>query len=540
MDEKTKFRLDLLRNGIRPVACQGKRPVMDDWPNITPTEADVIAWGHKYPLANNTGANGKDVAGLDIDIRHPDAAAACEEAAREWAGDAGSILTRFGDRPKRLIPFLPDKPFPKILRVLKDANGETHRIEFLCDGQQFIANGFNPDAKVDYAWHADRTLGNVRLADLPPINADDAAKLVDHLVDILVEQFGFTDVTGEGNCSNGTNGAGGWRENAEDFDADAALAAMLPDPASVENVQRRVALSWMQKGVHPNEILERLVFRTMEVAKAGGLDWSHDREVTEVTSQIIDRFKYLVRDYKSELPPWLPGEFHVDYMDRVSRGFTPSLGRNRYGFYILKAEQAERKASNGNGHAGADDAKNSHASSAEEPKAERKFQFRLTKWCDMKHGVDPVYLVDELIPVAVVLAARPGAACRTGLDVSRPGRTARRRRLLRLRRRSRLQVPHRSAAPALPRAGPDRRTCRRHHAHHVGTGKADSRTRQADRRVQVAAWRHRAQAGRARYVEQVDRRVREQRCGHDKLCPCRRGRSGGVRLRRDYRSPLRL
>jgi hypothetical protein len=73
--------------------------------------------------------------------------------------------------------------------------------------------------------------------------------LIDHLVDILVEQFGFTDVTGgEGERTNG----GGGHDSSEPFDPEAALAAMLPDGASVENVQRRVALSWMQQGIHPD------------------------------------------------------------------------------------------------------------------------------------------------------------------------------------------------------------------------------------------------------------------------------------------------
>jgi hypothetical protein len=151
MDEITKRRLALLRKGIRPIPCEGKKPVLDNWPNLRPTEEQVLAWAKDYPTAKSTGANGKDMAGLDIDIRHPEAAATCEEAVREWVEDRGTILVRFGNRPKRLIPFCFEASFSKILRVLKDANGDKHRIEMLCDGQQWIEDGFNTDANAAYA-----------------------------------------------------------------------------------------------------------------------------------------------------------------------------------------------------------------------------------------------------------------------------------------------------------------------------------------------------------------------------------------------------
>jgi hypothetical protein len=304
---------------------------------------------------------------------------------------------RFGNRPKRLIPFTTDMPFPKILRVLKDVNGEKHRIEALCDGQQFLVDGLNPDANINYAWHAGRSLANTNLAELPVTTAEDMEKLVDHLVDMLVEKFGFEDVTGEGDGPRTE-----WREDGEKFDPEAALAAMLPDPASVENVQRRVALSWMRAGMHPDEILERLVSRTMEVAKSGGLNWDHNKEVSEVARRIIDRFRFLARDYKTELPPWLPGEFHVDYMDVVSQGLTPILSRNRYGFFIRKAgRDANGSAKNGNGHAAEGFGQEQREAPKSEPlKTERKLQFRLIRYKDMRPGVDPTYLVDELIPSA--------------------------------------------------------------------------------------------------------------------------------------------
>ena len=399
MNKVTELRLKLFDNGFTVVACAGKQPVVENWPALvgTLTREMIQSWETKFPQAHNTGVVAKNAPALDIDFTDPEAAATLSLAVQDWFDGSGKTLVRTGNWPRCLVPLRTTEPFPKMLRVFRDGAGKEHKIEVLGDGQQYIVDGTHPDTRKPYTWQGNQSLEVVPYDELPLTSAKNLAELVDYLGGVAREQIGYADGAGEPR----TNG-GEWHES--DFDPDDALANMEPNGASVENVPRRVALSWMQKGVHPNEILERLVARTMEVADAAGLGWSREREVTEVTRRIIDRFKYLMRDHKAELPPWMPGDFHVDVMDRISRGFTPALGRNRYGFYIRKAEFAERKAPNGNGHAtNAEELKSGTAPSAaniNEGAAERKFQFRLTKWCDMKPGVDPVYLVDELIPVA--------------------------------------------------------------------------------------------------------------------------------------------
>ena len=45
----------LLRNGYSPTPTNGKAPVLNNWPNIRATEADVAAWETTHPNAKNTG-----------------------------------------------------------------------------------------------------------------------------------------------------------------------------------------------------------------------------------------------------------------------------------------------------------------------------------------------------------------------------------------------------------------------------------------------------------------------------------------------------
>ena len=152
----------------------------------------LVAWERNFPRASNTGILTKYTPVLDADILDEAAAIAVEDLVRERFEERGYILPRIGKPPKRAIPFRTLSPFSKITANLIATDGSTgEKIEFLCDGQQFVAAGIHPDTGKPYAW----PLGNptdIAHDDLPDINEAEAKKLVDDVVELLCRDFGYT------------------------------------------------------------------------------------------------------------------------------------------------------------------------------------------------------------------------------------------------------------------------------------------------------------------------------------------------------------
>jgi Bifunctional DNA primase/polymerase, N-terminal len=193
----TTIRLQLRANGFSSIPVNGKRPSMPGWQEKFVVTADEIAlWEKLYSYDTNTGVLAKRCPGLDIDITHPEAAAAIELLAREHFEEHGNILARTGLPPKRLIPLRTDEPFAKLLRVFTAPNGSTHRIEILGDGQQYVAFGIHPDTKAPYRWHGGDPTTTKR-ENLPYVRRESAEQFLDAASRLLVEEFGFTPVAAE-------------------------------------------------------------------------------------------------------------------------------------------------------------------------------------------------------------------------------------------------------------------------------------------------------------------------------------------------------
>ena len=127
----------------------------------------------------------------DIDILDQEAAEACELLIRDRFGDTGSLLVRFGLRPKRMMLFQTAKAFKKIAVALIAANGDTRqKIEFMCDGQQVVVDGIHPDTRQPYEW-VGGVLGDIKRVDLPCINEAEAKALVRDLVELLIAEHGY-------------------------------------------------------------------------------------------------------------------------------------------------------------------------------------------------------------------------------------------------------------------------------------------------------------------------------------------------------------
>jgi hypothetical protein len=148
-DGVTQHRLALRAAAFDPLPDHGKECFLTGWTTKTNvSDTDIRGW-QSLAASRNTGILCKHTPALDIDIINVDAADAVEALVRERlsAFSRGHILVRTGLPPKRLIPFRTDKPFTKITTKLTAADGTSEKLEWLADGQQFVAFGIHPSGR---------------------------------------------------------------------------------------------------------------------------------------------------------------------------------------------------------------------------------------------------------------------------------------------------------------------------------------------------------------------------------------------------------
>jgi Bifunctional DNA primase/polymerase, N-terminal len=131
MTDTADIRCALLAAGFLPLPLRGKKPAFDEWQKKLQTnDAEIRLWGSMWPNATNTGILTKFTPAIDIDIMVPDAAAATEELVREWFGEHGNILVRFGKVPKRAVLLRTDEPFKKIVGLFTAPDGSEQKSRF--------------------------------------------------------------------------------------------------------------------------------------------------------------------------------------------------------------------------------------------------------------------------------------------------------------------------------------------------------------------------------------------------------------------------
>jgi hypothetical protein len=125
-------RIRYIRAGYEPLPCIGKRPVLANWLSM-PIDVDAPAsWSAIYPDATNTGIRSRHTPAIDIDVSDVVMAAQIETALRAcFPGQ--TLLVRFGNSPKRLVPFRCEAPFSKIMAKFRAPDGTVHKIEVLGD-----------------------------------------------------------------------------------------------------------------------------------------------------------------------------------------------------------------------------------------------------------------------------------------------------------------------------------------------------------------------------------------------------------------------
>jgi hypothetical protein len=187
-DRITAQRKRLLAAGFWPLPVNGKVPPIAGWQDIAATPTIIDRWTEQWPDSTNTGLLTRTTPAMDIDIMHPEAAAAFEDLAREQFAEHGCFLVRIGKPPKRALLFRTDEPFKKITRSFSYPNCDPKyppRIEILANGQQIVVFGTHPETKRAYSWHGGKP-GKIKREDLPYIREGDVLAFLDAAADLLV------------------------------------------------------------------------------------------------------------------------------------------------------------------------------------------------------------------------------------------------------------------------------------------------------------------------------------------------------------------
>jgi hypothetical protein len=208
----TAQRTLLRRKGYDPIPVNGKRPIMDNWPTkINLRLEEIESWARFHPSAQSTGIICRTTPCLDLDITDPDIVRACLDIIQERFEERGYVLVRFGSNPKCCVPFRTDAPFKKIVQSFVSPNGSTdEKIEFLADGQQFVAFGIHPKTEKPYRWAHDRAPDKIAHEELPYIREGDARALVLELSAMIVDHFGWQLKGSANKPTNGGDSATDW------------------------------------------------------------------------------------------------------------------------------------------------------------------------------------------------------------------------------------------------------------------------------------------------------------------------------------------
>lgn len=165
---------------VLPVKPTLKRVVIEGWPSLEPTEADIKEWAANGYRKGNIGINTKNTPAVDIDVYDAEVAKIMEDWVIEKFGDA---CVRVGRAPKRLLLFRTNEPFRKMVVTYTDGQTE-HKVEILGQGQQFVAYGIHPDTKAPYQWTSFDEPVDVDASDLPLLRRSDAEKILEHFAEV--------------------------------------------------------------------------------------------------------------------------------------------------------------------------------------------------------------------------------------------------------------------------------------------------------------------------------------------------------------------
>jgi hypothetical protein len=355
LDRATECRKRLLAAGYLPLPVNGKEPSIKGWQDIKATAGIIDTWETRYADATNTGILTETVPAIDIDIMHPDAAAAVEALVREHFGEQGRILVRFGKAPKRAILLRTDEPFKRIVRKFVMPSGGQQRIEVLASGQQMVLFGQHKETQRSYAWNGGEP-GAIKREELPYVRKDDIEAFLEVATELLIKEFNFEllDNKRQAKANDSTqqkpNGAAGIREKAY---ASAALDGCTEELAAAASgsrnelpnksafrLSRMIARGWLKRAdveealleaMHANKAVADDGIDAAKATLASGLDAGVKEphpdlsdEATTVNSTTADGVAekepirpYTLAETRAVFQKWLGTEYDLGTLDAV-------------------------------------------------------------------------------------------------------------------------------------------------------------------------------------------------------------------------------
>jgi hypothetical protein len=205
-------------------------------------------------------------------------------------------------------------------------------------------------------------------------------------------------------------------QTAEPVDVELALADMRP--GNINATHCKVVGSMLSTGVPYGEIVETVVDATMKVAAAHGLtDWTRDEEVKFVTRCMAGLLKTRCREDTTSItgdapPVWVAPELQPAWSEIVRSGGRPNIvWRKDFGWHIRDMSKVWRDGPPHDREPNNKDARRNHNEPQSSTNAPPKIRFRLLSFSDLKPGPEPLYLVDELIPIAGLVDVWGKAKC---------------------------------------------------------------------------------------------------------------------------------
>jgi AAA domain/Bifunctional DNA primase/polymerase, N-terminal len=377
----------MLANGYVPIPLDGKKPILNGWQNMTVNQQTIDGWHSK----GNTGMRTAFTPVFDIDILHEHAAQLIEEVIRNYLQERGTTLVRIGLPPKRAIVMRTNHPFKKIIRTLVEPNGKPHKIEILGDGQQVAVAGNHPDTGAPYTWQGGRSPVNTPRALVPLVKDYEVREILARCVQMLRDELGWTEQLAEV-VSLVPQDADTLPPSLEERLAateykgqhglNDAILAMTAHLISFEGKPVADVIEQCMKFVQG--VWDKI---PDEDADKAGWNWNQQRDqIAEACYGFIKKECGNQPRIIDTLPDWMLKKWR----EIEGRGGTPFLRKRKHWGVEDKGP--------------ADPIPDLEASPpcAEDQSGslERKLRFRLIKFQDMRPGLEPAYLVDELMPSA--------------------------------------------------------------------------------------------------------------------------------------------
>jgi len=384
-----EIRKALLHNGHLPIPVQGKRPLLSNWQNLSPDEEMVDDWGE---TGDGTGLLCKRTAALDIDVDDEQAVQLILGLVRRIF--RGKILERTGRAPKCAVPMYVPTPFKKIIRKFTAPDGKVHKIEFLCDGQQFVVSGTHPDTGQPYTWRG-LNFAQVSLMELPVVSEGDVGTFLDLCVDELRAKLGWLDVSGV--APNGGDTAVVHDDNVVQFTPVAERIEKMQYGGAFPINDTLLAYSGEQlrEGVACDDVIKDCLSRVQKAYEEIPDDpqerpiWDWNRILVRIEAMV---YGYIAKYHKDQprIVETLPNSMLEKWRAIEAAGGSPRFQKRR--FWGVEDEGPAEPLPEMEGPR---EQQEGPKQGADGP---RRYRFQVIDFEDMRPDDVSHYLVDELLP----------------------------------------------------------------------------------------------------------------------------------------------